>query len=244
MKLYQVKDIVREHHSRIGLPTVVLDLALDGGRREVEKAGTWWFMRATKTFNTTADTSSYPITTSGGVALGLTNFKDIRQLAFKKSTDNRWSRVEVGQMTQEDAEMEYGTDEKGEPEIGVVDNVTLLLFPIPNAAFNMKMWHWEWTSNPTLNTSDDDLLARFPEALIYGALTWTYEIYLKDLPGAAYWRTLLGGKNFGFGGELAKIRRYNLKREWQDRIDLVPMKGPFERTRRRLGNRKIFIGSN
>ena len=243
MKLYQVKDIVREHLGRLGIPTKILVLALDGGRREVEKAGNWWWARATKTFNTTASTASYPITTSGGVALNLPDFKDIRALKVKASTDTRWEPVEIGQTTLEDAEETYATDEEGTPEVGVIDNVTLVLFPTPDQAFNVKMWHWEWTANPTLNTETDDLIDRFPEALIYGSLIWAYEIYLKDMQGAAYWRALLGGNPFGSGGELVKIRRYNLKREWQDRIDLVPMQGPFARTRMRLSNRKIFIGS-
>lgn len=243
MKLFNIKDIVREHIGRLGLPSEILVLALDGGRREVEKNGNWWWARSTKSWNTTIDTASYPITTSTGVALNLPKFKDIRAIKTKVSTDKRWAPVEVGQMTLEDTEETYATDEKGTPEVAVVDNVTLILFPIPDKAFNMKMWHWEWTSNPTLNTDTDDLIDRFPEALIYGALIWVYEIYLKDIQGATYWRALLGGSPFGTGGELVKIRRYNLKRDWQDRIDLVPMKGPYSRTRTRLSNRKIYLGS-
>jgi hypothetical protein len=243
MKLYQIKDIVRDHFSRTAFPTVMLDEALAGGRRMIEGEGNWWWMRATATPSLVIAQQSYSILTSTSNGFNKPNFKDVRAAAVKRSTDTEWTRVDVGEMPLEEAEQNYATDETGETELMIVDNETAILFPIPDAAYNFKMWNYEWTANPALNThtATDALIDRFPDALIYAALIWGYEMELKDFQGAAYWRQLLGGQPFGRGGEISKIRNLNLKRERQDQITLVPMTGPFQRRRQLRTNRNIWI---
>jgi hypothetical protein len=231
--LYQVKDIVRGHLENTAFPTPYLDLALSGGRREVEKAGNFWWMKATKTFTATTDTNTYAITTAGTNKLNLPNFKDIRRLFWKTTTSTAWAEAYTGDSSIDELELAYATDSTGAPEAAAVDNTDLVLFPTPDQAYSMKMFHWEWTSNPASNLATDDLVGFFPEALIYGSLVWAYEIRLKDFEGASYWRTLLKG-------EIVKVRYENFKRGWRDKVQIAAKRGPGGPGRRRLDNVQLY----
>ena len=234
-----VKDAVREHFGRIGWPTPMLDQALASARREIEKNsnGGYYWMRSTKTFDSIASQQDYSIIlgTSGGLAL--TSFKDVRALRVKESSDTVWTDVSVGEVTQEEAETMFATDETGMPLIAIIDNTTLKLFPTPDAIYNFKMFHYEWTANPTTNTGTtgtDELTARFPEALIFGALVWGCEQYEKAYPDADRWAAK-------FREQIAQIHRHSIERERQDRVSFVPMTGPYDfRRRTRLG-RQIWV---
>jgi len=239
MNLGEVKDVVREHFGRIGWPTVMLDLALGSARREIEKNsnGGYYWMRSTKTFNSVASQQDYSITTATANGLNLPNFKDVRALRVKESGDTVWTDVSVGEVTQEEAETMFATDEENMPLIAIVDNTTLKLFPTPDAIYNFKLWHYEWTSNPTTNTGTtgtDELTERFPEALIYGALVWGCEQYEKSYPDADRWAAK-------FREQQSQLHRHSLERERQDRLTWVPMGGAFDfRRRTRLG-RQIWV---
>ena len=104
----------------------------------------------------------------------------------------------------------------------------------------MRLYIYQWTANPTTDLATDDLLRFFPNALIYAALANAYEITVKDLAGATYWRALLGGTPFGRGGELAKMKRENFKREIQDKLDFTPRLGPGKLQMRRLENLQLY----
>ena len=216
----EVKDVVREHYGRIGWPSAMLVHALEGARRDIEKYQNFYWMRDSATFNTVASTQSYII--GSGSAVNEANFKDIRALHVKESGDTIWTEVTVGDLTQEEAALIYPTDEEQMPLTAILDNSTLYLYPIPDAVYNMKLWFWQWTSNPTANTSSDELTSRFPEALIYGALIWGAEQFDQNYQEADRWRAL-------FAQELTKIHRHSLERERQDRVSLIPMTGPYSR---------------
>ena len=224
MTLGEVKDVVREHFGRMGLPTAILDISLAEGRRLIEREANFWWMRATTEFNLVANTQDYII--GSGLAVNIVNFKDARAINFKKSTDTRWQPITLGTMDQEELDVMFGTTDAGPPVVAIVDNVTLKIYPPkPDLAYNMKLYHYNWTLNPTDNTASDDITRNYGMAMIYSAIIWGYEIELKDMQGAVYWRELLGGKPFGRGGEIAKLKRQNLKRDWQDKIVLVPHAG-------------------
>src|ERR1700741_4761599 len=65
MLFYEVKDTVREHLSRTTFPTDMLDKALANGRRIVEQAGNWYWMRADTFFTLVVGQHIYPINSSG-----------------------------------------------------------------------------------------------------------------------------------------------------------------------------------
>lgn len=240
MTLGEVKDVVREHFGRMGVPTHMLDIALTEARKRVEKEGNFWWMRSSTTFNLAADTQTYII--GSGAAINIANFKDARALHYKRSTDVRWEPVELGTVDQEELAVMYDTDDTGAPEFAIIDNVTLNVYPPdPDQAYNMKLFHYNWTANPTLNSDTDDLFKNFGSALVFGAVEWGYAIYLKDLQGAAYWKNELGGTPFGRGGEIARIKRQNLKRDWKDKIMFTPRVGPGRTSKRSLNNVQLYI---
>lgn len=283
MKLFEAKDIVREHLARTTFPTVLLDEALTNGRRIVEQTGNFYWMRAETFWQTEVNRQHYPIysvndneaplvevtgfppTTSTLVvgiqptpvipstfkvqSIKVPNFKDIRFCFVKPANDVEWSPCDTGGVSKEEAELHYAINENGMPELIILDNSTLLTFPpFPDQNYVIKMLYFKWTDNPTSNRATDEILSRFPYALIYAALSWAYEMQLKDQQGAMYWKSLLGGPpqqngEIGNGGEIAKIRRHNFKREQQDKVSLIPMTGPYQRVRRLRITQNIWLGS-
>src|SRR5690349_13088559 len=204
MTLGEVKDIVREHFGRTNWPTYMLDVALGSARRDIEKFENFYWMRDFTTFDTVASTQSYAI--GSALAINEANFKDIRALHIKESSDTLWTEVEVGVMTLEEAFLIHPTDEEDLPLLAVLDNTTLYLFPTPDQVYNCKLWHWSWTSNPSAgNTGSDELTSRFPEALIYGAIVWGYEQFDKNSADADRYRAM-------FGRELQKLHAHNIER--------------------------------
>ena len=241
MKLFEVKFIVRQHFANLQLSPMMLNLSLTQGRREIETHGNWWWMKKEKDFSLVIDQSSYSITTSTSNGLNLPKFKDARGMIWKEDASaTRFDPVAVGKQEKQDLDILYGTDDKGSPEAAAIDNVTLYIYPPkPQTAYVMRLYHYEWTDNPT-NLNNDDLLNFFPMALAYSSMAWGYEMVLKDLEGAAYWKQLLGGTPFGRGGLIAQMKKENFKRGQQDQIDFTPRGGPGRAQRRRLDNIQIY----
>jgi hypothetical protein len=239
MLLYEAKDVVREHFGRLGLPTSILTIALNEGRKMIEKEGNFWWMRTIADFVTVVGQQEYVIGDADDIDIA--NFKDARALQQKMSSEVNWEPVDLGIIDEEELNLMYDEDDDGEPENAVIDNVTLKLFPpMPDLAYDMRLYAYQWTDNPTDNTATDDLLKNYGMAVVYGALIWGFEMELKDLQGAAYWRNLLGGSPFGHGGEIARIKRENMKRDWKDKMILVPHRGPGRMTRRSFRNLQIY----
>ena len=179
MLYYEVKDMVREHFGRLGLPTSILDIALAESRKMIEREGNFWWMRGIANFNLVASTTTYAI--GSGLAIDIAKFKDARALQQKTSTATRWEPVELGVIDQEDLNLMYDNDDTGEPEYAIIDNTTLYVYPpLPDAAYNMRLYYYKWTDNPGANTSTtDELCLYYGSALVYGALIWGFEIELK-----------------------------------------------------------------
>ena len=239
MNLWEAKDIVRSHFGGTAFPTIQLDHALTQGRRMIEGHANFWWMQGEKDFSLTIGQDSYPLYT--GVIL-LPNFKDARALSWRESAGVSYEPVAFGDYTKEELDVLYDTDDEGPPEAAVIDNDTLYVYPPnPDAAYSMRLYRYSWTDNPT-QTDDDDLLNFFPMALVYAALAWGYELELKDMQGAQYWKQLLGGTPFGRGGELAKLKKENFKRGWRDQITFTPRNGPGVGSLRRISNLQIYGG--
>lgn len=225
MKIFEIKDRVRAHIGTYDLPNWQLDQYVDGGRREVEKLVNGHWMRKRKNFVTVASQQTHGITAAGVSDLNLPNFKDARILFVKPTDGTRWAEVDLD-MDFEEAEQLYETDEKGEPEVGVIDDETLYFFPIPDKVYDCRLFHYEFTSNPTQTGTEDALIKRFPEALIYASDMFGAREFLKDFAKAAAWEEQLRG-------EINKIDLYNKARAWPTRVMLRPKGGALSRTHRR-----------
>jgi hypothetical protein len=237
MNLWEAKDIVRSHFGGTAFPTIQLDHALTQGRRKIETHANYWWMQDEVDFSLTIDQQEYPVYSG---AINLPNFKDLRALSWREAAGVSYSPVWFGDTTKEELDVLYDTDDEGSPEIAVIENSTIYLYPPnPDKAYSMRMYFYQWTDNPA-QTADDDLLNFFPMALVYSALAWGYELELKDMQGAAYWNNLLGGTPFGRGGELAKLKKENFKRGWRDQLTLTPRTGPGVGSLRRISNLQIY----
>jgi len=237
VNLWEAKDIVRAHFGGTAFPTIQLDHALTQGRRMIETHANFWWMQGEKDFSLTINQDAYPIYTGD---ILLPNFKDARALSWREAAGVSYEPVALGDITKEELDVLYDTDDSGSPEVAVIDNATLYIYPPnPDKAYSMRLYRYSWTDNP-VQTDDDDLLNFFPMALVYAALAWGYELELKDLQGAAYWKGLLGGTPFGRGGELAKMKKENFKRGWRDNIMFTPRTGPGVGSLRRIANLQIY----
>ena len=201
------------------MPSHVMDFILASGRRDIEKIHNFYWMRATKSFNLVIDQASYSITTSPSGGLNLPNFKDIRVLFEKDPAFSRWTEVEIKDFNQ--AEPLYPTDDTDEPEAAVIDNNTLFVFPPkPDKAYNMRLYHWEWTTNPAANTGTDDITDRWPELLIYSATAAGLQYLTHNQEISVPWQQLAQQ-------ELVRVKRYSDDRISAERIDLTPKPGPW-----------------
>lgn len=238
MFLWEAKDIVRAHFGGTAFPTVQLDHALTQGRRMIEEHANFWWMQGEKDFSLTINQQSYPLYTGD---ILLPNFKDARALSWREAAGVSYEPVFLGDNTKEELDVLYDTDDSGSPETAVIENATLYIYPPkPNKAYSMRLYRYSWTDNPAQTAAADDLLNFFPMALVYAALAYGYELELKDLQGAGYWKGLLGGTPFGRGGELAKMKKENFKRGWRDQITLTPRNGPGVGSLRRISNLQIY----
>lgn len=235
MLYHEVKDIIREYAGKTGLPTTMLDLCLENARLDIEKFQNFWWMQDDLDWIAVIDQSSYPLTVDTDNGLEITNFKDVRALKYKRTADVDWQPVIVGATTKEDLDGMYDEDEEGDPEQACIEGDNLILYPIPDEEFDMRIYYWQYTTNPS-NLESDELTAHFPMALVYSAYKWIHEVYLKDPQGATYWRGLLEAR----GGEYFKMRRENFKRGWKDKVNLEPRKGPGRQHWRRMDRMQIY----
>jgi hypothetical protein len=198
-------------------------------------------MRDRKDFTLTIGTGEYSITSSSGTGLNLPNFKDAIAFTWTTPSGVTFEPADIGTMTREEAEIIYSSGDDGNPELIIIEDETLRIYPEdPDKLYDCRFYHWNYTTNPQLNTASDVLTKRFPMTLAYASIAYGYEMILKDFNAAGYFRQLLGGQPFGRGGELAKIKKENFKRGWQDDVALQPRTGPGVRYRRRIDNLQIY----
>ena len=208
-----VRDIV----GRDVMQTHVMDFALSNARREIEKTANFYWMRSSKSWNIVVEQQDYSITTSTSNGLNLPNFKDVHALFSSITGSNQWTEVLPGDIFL--LEKQYQIDAPGQPRHYVVDNTTLKIYPPePEQTFPMKLWHFEWTTNPDNNTESDELTNRWPEALVFAGCVWGFTQVRKDEAKAQFYRDLLAR-------EIKKIQSLNLDRMLSWRTDLVPRSG-------------------
>lgn len=257
MKLFEVRDQVRENIGRDKAPEHLLKYALDKGLREIEKTGNYWWMRATKTWNCVISQQAYNMTVSTSNGLNIPKFKDFRILLTQDQTLSNpdWDEV-FGPIDIEEAGLEFADTDTGMPVIYSLDESTatatnealtsqLLVWPpLPDKIYNMRLHYYQWTALPTdINSESHDILLRFPEALIYIATAVGVVAITKDPQMGLFWQLKFDNPGSPKDpGELMKIKRYNLDRTMDSRSELRPMRGGIMSRRSRWRrNREIWI---
>ena len=191
MKYGEAKDHVRDHIGDKDIPTYQLDYFMAQGRRELETRGNFYWMVGIKDWSTIVGQQDYSITGTSTGQLGLTNFKEMRFLVARTTGTTRWTPVR--QKTFGESLTFYETSKQGIPERVVIENETLYLFPpLPDKTYDMKLFYFQWTSFPTTaNLGTDELLTRWPQAVIWGATLHGTLVRTKNLDLAKPYQDLL-----------------------------------------------------
>lgn len=193
MTIGQLKDLMQEMLGHVELSLEMTNFLLASGRREVEKRVNAYWMTRTTLFSLTQGVDTYDITSTSGI-IARPNFKEIYFLSTRELATDKWSPVKVrGFEVLSNTYSPVATASL--PQEAAVDNVTLTIFPKPTKAFLMRLHAWEWQTNPTDNTlAGDDLMTRFPEALLYASAMVGTLFLTKNMETAKPWADLLVGQ--------------------------------------------------
>ena len=235
MVLGDIKEIVRTTIGKRDIEPVLLSYIVESGRRDIEKENNWYYMRKTAALTLTIATQAYTIASGG--AINEANFKSARQFMYRLSTGNMFTEIISGDRNQLD--LEYTTDGTGAPERYTIDDeagvTSLLVYPVaPAIAYVTRLLYYAWTVNPTSDaTGTDELIARWPELLIYSSIAQGYRIVTKEEELAAPWDAKMQM-------ELQKLKRYDWFRAESERTMIQPRSGPFTGLRD-ISSRKIYV---
>lgn len=232
MKLFEVRDIVREHVGRNRLTTPVLAWCIERALREIEKTDNFYWMEATKSFSLVINQASYSIYTSTSSGLNIPNYKDARVLFMSDSSESDpiWS-VLAGPEQIEIVRPAFTDADDGIPVVWTIaetnTDLSLLVWPPkPDKAYAMVLHYYNWTTLPTsVVASTHEVLLRWPEALIYAATEQAMIIANKDLQAGMFWRKM-------YEAEAVKIKRYHDDRVQPDFLVLTPRTGTIDITNR------------
>lgn len=163
------------------------DFLLGSGLREIEKRVNAYWMTVTTDFNLTPNVLSYSIT---GSPISRTAFKEIYFASWRVNGTSKWSPLP--HRSYELLNNQFDSSEAGEPRACAVDNVTLFIFPNPIKNYEVRLHSFEWTTLPADNvTAATEVMARFPEALLYGAAMVGTVLLTKSEESAKPWANLL-----------------------------------------------------
>ena len=187
MTLGEAKVMVKALMARGDLEPLMLDFFLAQGRRLIESETNFYWMKASKDFNLTVNQGEYVITAS---PVSVSDFKDMRYLLWKDPSELRYNALSPNELDILDTN--YETTGTGAPEAFNLDNVTIRLFPIdPDQAYNMRLYYWAWTANPTNDTSTDELLTRWPDVLIYASVSRGLMTMTQNVEAAKPWIAMM-----------------------------------------------------
>jgi hypothetical protein len=218
MILGEAKDMIRKlvGNDELGVP--LMKFGLDSGRRDIEKVENFYWMRNVKDWSLVVDQQDYSIVDSASGGLNLPLYKDLRILLWKKTTETVWTEVPI--VGFQEAELTYATDDEDFPEMAVIDNETISIFPPkPQGTYDMRLYYWNWTANQTSNLLDDEILKRWPEALIYASVARLTYLATRSVESAAPWTALMNQ-------EIEKMRKFNKDRLRDEKFMFKPRKGP------------------
>ena len=171
-----LRDLARTKLGDPSLDPTELDLFMDGGRHELEVRGQYYFNAGLKDHTLVADSQSYSLTSTTSNGFNLTSYKEHRSLFIRNVSGVDWIPLPIGSW-QSGLDMMPTTAAK--PQMAVVENETIWFIPTPNAAFPVKLLHWNWSANPVAGTSTDEMLTRWYLALLYAAC-WVGRRYLTQ----------------------------------------------------------------
>ena len=200
--LGQFKDLLQETLGNVELSLEMTDFLLASGRREIEKRVNVYWMTQTTDFQLIPNQASYTISAA---PISRSAFKDIFFVSYRIfGSNSKWT--DVPQRGFQILNNQFEPGEPGTPKACAVDNLSLIFFPLPLLAYQIRLHAFEWTTNPTDNvTTGDELMTRFPEAMLYAATMTGTLLFTKDQAMAKPWADL-------FVAEIPAIQKYSNQR--------------------------------
>lgn len=185
-----LKDLLQEMLGNVELSLEMTNFLLGSGLREIEKRVNAYWMTVTTDFNLTPNTPSYSIT---GSPISRTAFKEIYFASWRVNGTSKWNPLP--HRGYEVLNNQFDAAEAGEPKACAVDNVTLFIFPNPTLNYQVRLHNFEWTALPVDNvTAATEVMARFPEALLYGATMVGTVLLTKSEESGKPWANLLNAQ--------------------------------------------------
>lgn len=216
----EAKTLIRLLAARGDFEPLLLDYFLDLGRRELEggRSDNFYWMRASKEFNLVINQGDYVITAP---PVSISDFKMVRYVLWKDPTLTGWRQIPSYELDLLDTN--YDTNSNGSPEAYNLDDQTFKVFPVdPDKAYNMKFYYWKWTANPTNDIATDELLTRWPEALINASVAHALLVLTREPAQAEPWFKL-------YEREKKKIQEYDRLRSSEGELHLIPSSVPILR---------------
>jgi len=231
MKLYEVRDVVREHVGRDKLSDPMLDWCVRRGLREIEKHGNFYWMETNKIFEIIDGQQEYVLSD-----FGMQDFKASEVLLATDRTETDPKPFEiVGPEMIQDTKPNFTETEEGQPAFFTIredgdtthDQPSILLYPpLPDQNYRAQWFYFRWTELPIDARSDShEVLRRWPEALIYLATEQAMIVSTKDLEAGVFWKSLFINPNPIVNSEYKRIKQYHEQRHQRQRIDGRPSSG-------------------
>lgn len=223
MKLYEVKDVVREHVGRDRVNEVILDFCLQRGLRELEKRENWYWMEASQVFDIHEDQQEYSIAND----LQIDDYKDADLLLVsdRSQTNPAWCEV-VGPEMISSTKSNFAETDSATPAFWSLreenDDPTIILWPPnPDQDYRGDFHYFHWTALPAdSKSSNHEVLRRWPEALIYLATEQAILVATKDVEQATFWRLQFDNPaDQHMGSELKKMKLYQQERRTRKRFN-------------------------
>jgi hypothetical protein len=164
----EIQDMVRR---KIGVPNLDpedLKMIMAWGRSELESRGNYYYGVALKDTALTASTQSYSLTSSTGAGFGLTNYKEHRSLFIREVSGANWLPLPIGGW--DSALPDHSHTVSNKPQAAVIENDTIYFLPTPDAAYPIRLYHFNWTTNPESLSGTDELFTRWSQAIYYACM--------------------------------------------------------------------------
>lgn len=198
LNIGQFKDLLQETLGNVELSLEMTNFLLNSGRREVENRVNGYWMTQTTDFSLVQGINEYAITSG---LINRPNFKEIMFLSFREVGQTKWNHLP--HRSYQLLNNKYDFNEMAAPKEAAIDNITLFIFPHPNLDYQIRFHAFEWQDNPADNVATgDDLMDRFPEALLYAATMVGTQILTKEIVLGKPWLDLLNA-------EVPKIQVYS-----------------------------------
>jgi len=233
MKLFEVKDVVRDQVGRDKLSETMFDWCLQRGLREIEKRGNFYWMEASKLFELDNDreTQIYSI----GDDLNISDYKDAQEpgilVSDRTATAPEWNEV-VGPEQEVQVKGNFTETDSGQPAFWSLreenDDPSIVLWPPAlDRDYRAQLFYYKWTTLPTdVNSTAHEVLRRWPEALIYMATEQGVLLTTKDAEQSQFWQLqFINPANPSMVTEYQKIKLYQEQRKQRKGTSTSPTSG-------------------